>query len=529
MINVKSARNYATLLGFILVTLFGSVRAQELAPNQAPSRGEEYFLVRVLEGLYTTIPRNLEAPQEFATASAELRRKALRLKVRAETIKAHQSIIRAYGDFVAQLDEYTSFLDNIGAIRLAARNRADKEEFQSGFNGGHVAGGTFATLNQFEGVSTKEAAIASLVAGGITYALDAWGKENERDEAERTAIATKAQQIEDSYTTTIERTRQGFLGLATERGWKQEEIGWNVSPRHAETIIQLNSSGDLRGLAQEFDSQRSQRPADPIVRVYHAVYRAFLDPDDPDALDKLSDDCRATLELIPGDPIYDDHRFEATYLAATLALASREAERKVGAPPTRSARSQKARALWEDVCGLQPSDPSGHLRLCRAQAYAGDGDRMMALKEMMAIFDTLGSQGDYQYILAWVLSLKGHWDDALVCLEQALRSDTVDLVHARSDPNFADLRTKRKDQFEKLTTPQWSWNVNNGILLADVDFTNASPFSLTNVKLVSSDPGWSPQLEAAVIGSGETYTWSWISKPPPGLKYSLSLQSDQNP
>jgi len=527
--NVRSTRTYATLAGFIIVTLFGSVRAQELAPNQALSRGEEYFLVRVLEGLYTTIPRNLEAPEEFAAATVELRRKALRLKVRAETIEAHQSVIRAYGDFVTQLDQYTSFLANIGAIRLAARNEADKEGFQSGFNGGYVAGGTFATLNQYEDVSTKEAAIASLVVGGITYALDTWGKENERDEAERTAIATKARQIEDSYTTTIERTRQGFLGLATERGWQQEEIGWDVSPEHAETIIRLNSNGDLRALAQEFDRQRSQRPLDPTVRVYHAVYQAFVGPGDPDALDKVSDDCRATLELIPGDSTYDDHRFEATYLAAIFALASREAERKAGAPPTKSARSQKALALWEEVYGLQPSDPSGRLRLIRAQAYAADGDRLTALKEMMAIFDILGNQGDYQYALAWMLCLEGHWEESVVCLEQALRSDTVDLVNARTDPNFADLRTKRKDQFEKLTTPQWSSNVNNGIFLADVVFTNNSPFSLTNVKLVSNAPGWSPQLEATVIGSGETYTWSWISKIPPGLKVSLSLQSDQSP
>ena len=525
---IKLTRSVIAVLALSLTALVAPSAAQGVAIG-ASSRGEEYFLIRTLEVLYEQWPQNVTAPEEFVTTAAELRREAIRLKVRAERANSHTSVIEGFSDFVSELDAFTTFLSNIGTIQKAAMEREEKEEFDSGFKGGFAAAGTYDALSRNQNVSGGEAALASLLVGTLTYAVDSWGKASARDNAARNAVNAEAQRIQDHFTATLERTRQRFADLGRHKGWEDNEIGWHLSPEHAHAVLKMYSQADVKGLAAECSRQRTARPFDPFVALHHNVFEALQNTDNPSALDRLSADSYLLTHLIPADEVYSDYMLGAIFQAAFLASCARDAERKNGASPHTSERSRRAVELWEQVHRLQSSDPTGHVRLYRAMAYGSDGDTAKARRELAPIFELMEKDGEFLYACSWILCLDGDYEQSLNFLNSALLTDTMDLGHVRGHHDLADLRQHRKNEFEKITSPQWTWNVQNGLFFADVTFTNDSAFTLTNIKLVSSTPGWSPDLTVEVLRPGETKQWGWVSQPPTDRRPTVSLKCDQNP
>lgn len=532
-LNVSEMRTTLSSMVLAIMTLlwtaFASPSAAQSLPSAASTRGEDYFLIRTLEMLYEQWPQNVTTPDEFTAVASELRREAIRLKVRAERANSHPSVIDGFSDFVSQLDAFTTFLVNIGAIQKAGIERANTEEFGSGFKGGLAAAGTYGELSQYDDVSGGEAALASLIVGGLTYAIDSWSKASARDEAARSAVNAEAQRIQDSFVATLERTRQRFSDLARSKGWDDHEIGWNLSPAQAQAVLNMYSQGDVNGLAAEAARQRAARPFDPFIALFHNDLQSLQSPDGPAALDQLSADSYSLRLLIPSDDVYSDYRLGAVSQAAFLASNARNAERKAGAPAHSSERSRRAVELWEDVYRSEPSDPTGEIRLYRAMAYAADGNPTKARRELERIFEPLKEDAQFLYACAWILCLDGDLDQSLKFLSWALSTDMLDLAQVRTNHDLADLRRNRNDEFQEITTPQVIWNVQNGIVFADVSLTNNSDFSLTNVRLVSTTPDWNPDLAVEVLRPGETKKWGWVSQPPADRRLSASLQCDQDP
>ncbi len=290
----------------------------------------------------------------------------------------------------------------------------------------------------------------------------------------------------------------------------------------------MYAQGDVKGLTAEVSRQRTARPFDPFIALHHNVFQALENIDNPTALDRLSADSYSLRQLIPGDDVYSEYKLGAVSQAALLASGARDAERKGGASLRSSERSRRAVELWEEVHRLQSSDPSGYVRLYRAMAYASDGDPAKARREMEPIIELLKEDGDFLYACSWILCLDGDYDQSLKFLNWALRTDTQDLGEVRKDHDFADLRRHRPDEFQKLTTPQWTWNVQNGLIFADMSLTNNSAFTLTNVKLISATDGWNPDLTVEFLRPGETKKWGWVSQPPADKRATVSLKSDQN-
>jgi len=197
----------ASILAVALSLVVFTSEVISAAESQAD---EEYFLIRTLEVLYEKWPQDVSDPEAFNAASSELRKEAIKLRIRAQRIGAAKEVVAAYSDYVDLLDSYSKFLNRLGVIRQTARDKADKENFESGVSGGYVAGGTFATISRNENVTNGEAALASLILGGVTYAVESWGKSNRRDEAERVAVSAAARRIQDSFTETLERAKQSF-------------------------------------------------------------------------------------------------------------------------------------------------------------------------------------------------------------------------------------------------------------------------------------------------------------------------------
>jgi flagellar motor protein MotB len=95
-------------------------------------------------------------PAEFAATTTELRREAIRLKVRAERAKLHPSVIDGFADFVTQLDAFALFLSNIGAIERAAMDQAVNEQLESGIKGISAGASTHSLLSQNENFSGRD-------------------------------------------------------------------------------------------------------------------------------------------------------------------------------------------------------------------------------------------------------------------------------------------------------------------------------------------------------------------------------------
>lgn len=485
-------------------------------------RGEEYYLIRTLEGLYEQLPMQATDPSEFKAAAADLRSEAIRYKVRADEARLHESIGFGFDEFIAQLDAVSAFLSKVEDIQSNAAAQVPLQQFGSGFKGGMAA----ARTSDF---STMEGAVASILVGGLVYAMDSWSQSSALEESVKKEVEAEAGRLQDALLQRLERSRQRFLDLAREKGWPEREIGWDLSMQSATTTVQLIQKGDLNGLISLAAGKRAERPFDPHIALSHNLLMAIRSEERPSDLDRICEDSLELKALIPAHSVYDHHRLGVLYQAALLASASRGAERLGGASPSSSSRSRRAVELWEAAHEARTPDTGDELALYRACAYAGDGDPARARTELRALHDRLKDQPDYLYACACVTCLDGDRDLALKFLEKAIRTDGVDLSDVRKDPDLHDLRTYRKQEFVALTTPQWEWTATNSLLWADVFLTNKSAFSLTNVRLTSTTPGWEPDLTVDILRPGETKKWEWNAQPPEGQLRAMRLTSDQNP
>lgn len=475
------------------------------------SPDEEYFLVRTLDTLYGNWPQNSTKPDEFIADAAELRRQALRLRVRAERAGFAAEITKGYTDFISLLDAYTTFLQNLGVIRKSARDRADKENFQSGLKGGMVGGETLATLSQNENVSGGEALVGSLLAGGIAYAMDSWGKAEKRDEAERDAVNAEARKIQDQFTATLEDTRQGFLKLAAVKGWTQSEVGWGTSAARAEAIQKLVNAGDLAGLIRECSRQCKERPRDPHPKQLTILFEALQNEDNPEVLARLAEDSHQTQAMIPADPVYSDYRLAGAYQAACIARAARTAERAGGGRLASTAISRRSVALHDEVLRLDPADSTGEYRFLHAVARLEDGDPRSALAEADQVIRLVQADPAYLYDHARILSQAGELDRSLQVLDAALKAGYDDIAAVRADPDLAPLARERAQKFQDLVTPDWAWDVTDDLLWDDVILKNNSPYALTNVvfsvELKQEGRNVPLELKCASIQPGAEQKW----------------------
>jgi hypothetical protein len=491
-------------------------------------RGEEYYLVRTLEGLYEQMPMQATDPSEFKAAAEELRREAIRYKVRADEAQLHESLGAGFDDFIDQLDAVSAFLSKIEDIRANASAQEPQQQFNSGVKGGQAAWAT-ANLAAQSDFSTMEGAVASLLVGGLVYAVDSWNQSSALEESVKKEVESEAGRLQDALLQRLERSRQRFLDLARQKGWPEREIGWDLSTQSPTAAQKLIQKGDLNGLISLAAGKRAERPFDPQIALSHNLLMAMRSEESPSDLDRICEDSLELKALIPAHSVYDHHRLGVLSQAALLASASREAERLGGASPGTSSRSRRAVELWEAAHEARTPDTGDELALYRACAYAGDGDPARARTELRALHDRLKDQPDYLYACACVTCLDGDRDLALKFLEKAVRTDAVALEQVRKDPDLHDLRTYRKEEFVALTTPQWEWTATNSLLWADVFLTNKSAFTLTNVRLTSTTPGWEPDLAVDILRPGETKKWEWNAQPPEGNIRAMRLTSDQNP
>ena len=487
----------------------------------APEVDERLFLVRALETLYERWPVGVDDPGQLGAALDALRHEAVRHERYIKERGIDDRIASLYGELVGLLDDYGACLAKVGRIEREGIARAERERAegvaQSSFSGGVLAGRAL-----HEGASGSEALATWAGATLLGSLMDELGKGSDRDEAKREALEANASKFGRRYSEAVATAESAATALAERHVWAKGEAGFDATPEQAQQAVGFIQKGDIAGILRLVDLALARRPRDPFARCSAALLRAqsLGKAGTPEAYSAGSESCLEAAGLIPGGAFYDAYRADFLAVAGLLANAAANAElRKRGWIAAPAARGPQALRIWRAYLAIAPHDPGGEAREQLAWALALTGRHAEAATTAAKIVDRRGNDPDFAYCYACLLSLTGSPEDSLRWLEHAFRScHYAEVVHARTDPDLALVRTREAAGFGELTAVKFSWSIDWGTISHDdICLTNNSSFPLTGVTLdvaVTSKGAapWSRSLTAERIEPGSTYRWkTWVT------------------
>lgn len=482
---------------------------------------ERLFLIRALDTLYERWPVGVDDPGQLGAALEALRHEAVRHGRYIKERGIDDRIASLYGDLIGLLDDYGECLAKAGRIEREGIARTELERAegvaQSSFSGGMLAG---RALN--EGASGGEALAAWAGMTLVGSLMDELGKGPARDEARREALESNAHAFGRRYSEAVATAESAATSLAERHGWAKGEAGFDATPEQARQALGLIEKGDIPAILRLVDLALARRPRDPFVRCSAALLRvqALGKAGTPEAYAAESERCLGAAGLVPAGSFYDGYRADCLAVAGVLANAAANAELGqrgwIAAP---AARGPQALRIWRTYLAIAPDDPGGEAREQLAWALALTGRHAEAAAAAAEVADRRGNDPSFAYCYAYVLSLTGSPKNSLLWLEHAFRSCRYDdVVHARSDPDLAPVRTHEAVGFGELTAVKFSWTIDWGTISHDdICLTNTSPFPLTGVTLdvaVTSNGAtpWRESLTAERIEPGTTHRWrTWVT------------------
>lgn len=492
---------------------------------------EAYLLIRLLEQHYADWPSDVSDPDAFYASTYEMRRQATRLRARAEKAGLPPVITGLYGDYIQSLADYVSFLERLGVIRATVREATHNANMDAATRS---ISGVFDAIDS-GGAPSAGATSAAIIVGGIDFGVQAWRNAKLRDAAETKLITEEARRITEHFDGTLTKARQAILDLGKERGWTRAEIGWDLNPATADQLARLSATNDPSLIHRELKRYVEFRPRDPLIRLASNYHHALSVQQNATTLRQLAEDCLDTLNLIPDEDVYADYRHHCTDLATYIALLARHAELKAGAAlQAPSAAGERALEIAEYGLAKRPADASGMLRLLVAYAHLARGKVELAQTQAEALYSILGEDTVYQGMLADIYSQAGNWDRALRSLAASIVNGHFTTEEITDNWFLIPVRKARKGDFDKLTTPQWSWGINYGLINDDIWLRNDTFYPVSNVQLMldlaKGQQTWTPTLTVDVLQPGETKVWkSVVSIPGSQLTQKRAqLNCDQN-
>jgi hypothetical protein len=510
--------------------------------RQQANVDETLFLVRVLESLYEQWPSDAASPDAFVAAAGELRKEALRYRQHIQAKNLDADLAARFGEVIANLDAYTTFLANLDVIQEEAVKQLQQDSFQSGYKGGFAGATTLGTLSQSDDISSGEAVVASLIVGGITWAVDAWEKSGKRDRARQQAVEAEARRIGDSIQTSLMQAQTTARELVKKHNWSASEIGWELSDAQAEVLARLSEAGDTKGLIEIAERQVSLRPRDPFPRLSRNLLKALAAESEASTLASAAKDTYICASLIPSGVVYDDYRAGCVGMAALLMTEARSSEIRKGIEPYgATANSTMAVSLWRKTVELSPSDASGELREALAFALMGNN----SIKEARQFADQVAplrkTDAGFCYNYACLLSRGKDAANSLTWFDASIRAGFADVVWARNDPDLRFVREAKTQAFNELVRPKYSWSVTDDWMWDDVILRNDSAFPITAITLsvtlnksaTQQQPAYQKTLNLTCdgLGPGESKTWVDVVDGAEGVwdnSSTASLQCDQN-
>jgi hypothetical protein len=467
---VARQRLFAAICMIIVVAVFNpcdGVKANE--PKKAArdnafavtTADKGLFLLQALEHTYGTWPVSNSHPAFLRMWIAETRLNLTRLKKDGSLDKVDPDTLSLYDDALRLLDEYDTFLTNLGISTL--RTPKPTTSFAPS-----ISAGTNAAFYANSLVGPLPAAAAGAVTFGGNALYDFYVANHEGKEIDD----SRKRFLDDISTQINGRFQAALAGAEVVARRKTEENNWVGSP-----TFQFSKSMNLVELAAD-------RPHDPFLAVRAAAFRAATTIVNDRELDTLSDQCVSAAKQVPVGPVYDLYRAGFLLKAANLRALASEIEIIQSGGSFRPAPSAAGELELYDrvrrILGDADFNDQVQGDYLRALMHAG---RFEDAKSIMDTAEALKTNPIFAYDYARVLSRLGHIDLALQWLRKHLeiRRESYGWW-IRDDADLQPLRTYASGAFFDLVEPQFTWKIKNGVLFgATLELTNKSPFRFTHV------------------------------------------------
>jgi hypothetical protein len=485
---------YCRAIAFAVIPL-----ALALVGPMGPSVGrcqaavdEDLFTLHTLQDLYFTWPTGSGGTDSLVSRLRRIDATLSRLKAAATVRQADTNLLGAIEDFRSRVRAYEQYLRSVGAIHEQTRIAAGADAVQTihqAYKVGVAAGDLAVQSGYTEGQS---AGTAGLVAFGAAL-IDGQLRSQERTAIERTRIDaandTLRRECEDLFNQTKARISQ----LSTQKKWSTGAAGLDgFTARSWTTIIE-------------------RRPNDLFAKVRRAAIPG--ENETQEAVFADAQVCVAAARQVPAGEAYDEFRgmFMATAVdrAAYAAVLGLKDGCYSSAP---SKHAEGAAAIVREFMSLPAADASfGNYHLARIRAASGDVPGAIAAANAV---DSSHRDLRFKFYYAKLASMVGDCKCSLDWLRSAFASGHEMVKHARTSPDFKNLRDAFPNEFLELTTVKSTWSIGWGFRIDNdtITLTNKSAFPLTNVALVPevTCPGyadWSQRLTCDRLAPGDSVTW----------------------
>jgi len=501
---------------------------------------ERLFLMSLLEELYLDLPRNASDLDGLQKDLDALRNRAELVKQHIQAKQPDDALASLYEDYLSEIDDYRTFLSDVGKINRDTEIRASQDmanvQDALGAVGAGVDVGSFAHDN---GASDSNSILLGTAVTFFGSLLQQYNKEQARDSDQQAAINASSQEFKNKFSTYMARAQNAALDMEQKYAWNRGEAGFDETPEQDDAMTNYISSNNLDGLLLIMESEQKRRPRDPFLLAEMAFYYSFKSDRTPTELLRYANECVTAASLVPADPIYDKYRGRFLYMASDI--ANRAANVEIGRKSWATAFSHTAAyavGLWNACLKFTPNDTTGELRERKAWVLMQSGHLNEALALAIALTPLEKNNVRYAYNLACLYSALNDTDDSFTSFEHAVRDlDFNSISLAKNDPDLQAMRAAQKQRFDELTAFSWSANITPGAILDDVNVTNKSAFSITNVTVNATlSYDGNPKvltLKVDKIDSGKTHTWSNVAshgffsnaeRP----KSKMSLSADQS-
>jgi len=416
----------------------------------------------------------------------------------------NKGIMESFQKIAELADAYDGMLRELGVMEVAAKGERGTQVLETGAKGAVLGYGASQLFDTGKG--------STLVLGALTGVVKAL-YDGQTIEANRKA---QIERVTGGFYTQVDQARADAVAVADDvaakHSWNRTSVGF---VRGQKAYGQEQLVRDSKDLTPVLEDLVRQRPLNPILHFKRIMLEDYLDGDSTSQQKHMEWSTKfiELARLVPSGAVYDFFRWRYMMRAGTMALEAAKQEEQGKKLGESSKAALTAASCWKTALSINVSDPSGELRCGYGHSLALAGKLDEARKVLSEIEDHVGSNPDYQYMLARLFSVNDEPEKALEHLKQAVAKGFDKIAEAREAQDLKNLRGVHGDEVSSLLTVRLVWSVSYGMFNDDITIANQSAFPVTHLVLrpviSNSNGSFSPKqpLTLEKLNAGKSHTW----------------------
>jgi hypothetical protein len=455
----------------------------------SPSADENLFLIRLLQETYSSWPDSQAKADQLTDWISRTRERANAVRGLVRPRRLDPDVGDLYGDCLALVDAYETFLSNRGTIERRRGLQAAGDVIKSGQTA-YQNGSDAQSAATMLGASSDNAEAFGRIAGLFGGLYDFYTRSQQHNEAEGAAIQAEVRKLSDVRSRTQAAAEATVERLTRTHGWAVGEAGFDNFQEHS------------------LSDSVARRPRDPFAKARLAMSLGN-DAKPSNMLSGAKMYFEAAV-LVPAAANYDGFRVDYLGDAAGLAVAVASTEAGSGgysAGPTPS--TPYALRLARTYLATDPQDATGDAHALLARALALSRRLPEAVEAANTAYTNqpgLGNDPAFCFRYALMMSLTNSLDLAGDWLARAYANGLTDVERVRNAADLGNFRIGRSTRYADLTSVKLTYWVDFGFLLDDIVLENKSPFELTNVNaqvtIRKGQSTWQRQVQCKSIKAG---------------------------